>query len=231
MLIGCISDTHGKHNEIIFDDGYPDVLIHAGDGTNQRDTFLNRLELIQLLDWYHALPIKYKIYSPGNHDVFIERHREEFLDMLSRNFPSIIYLEDEVYTLNVEGKELKIFASPKTPSYGANWAFNVARHKLPRFWEMAIPEDLDILITHGPPKGILDYTNNKGGEHVGCSGLLNTVIRQQPKLHIFGHLHDENGIYNNGIFSTPKIPTTFINASIVDLHHNVVNRPIIINYE
>jgi predicted phosphodiesterase len=228
MLIGFISDTHTKHKQIDFKDNYPDVLIHAGDASNTRDTFLNRIELLQFLEWYHDLPIPYKIFCAGNHDVFAERHRHEFKEIIKVDYPSIIYLEDEEYILETPKGNLKLFASPKTPSFGQGWAFNVNRSRLPNFWDKAIPEDLDILITHGPPRGILDRTGN---ENVGCSGLLNTIIERKPKICVFGHLHDEERIYNNGVFNTPKIKTTFINASIVDLYHRVVNEPIYINYD
>lgn len=77
-------------------------------------------------------------------------------------------------------------------------------------WDM-IPENTDVLITHGPPHGILDQTV-RGKLHVGCQELLEAVYRIKPKLHLFGHIHEARGkIEYDGI--------TFMNASSVDLRY------------
>jgi len=121
----------------------------------------------------------------------------------------------------------KIYGSPYTPTFGNGWAYNCDRTKIQRVWDM-IPKDTDILITHGPPAGILDLT--KSGDEVlksvGCKSLLNTVFNLDIKLHVFGHLHDEEGIYNHGVRILND--TIYANASIVNLHHRVVNQPILI---
>ena len=51
-----------------------------------------------------------------------------------------------------------------------------------------MPENLDMLVTHTPPSGILDYTLNK--EHIGCDQLLKQIRITPPKLHLFGHVHE-----------------------------------------
>jgi Icc-related predicted phosphoesterase len=60
-----------------------------------------------------------------------------------------------------------------------------------KLWS-AIPEDTDVLVTHGPPFGILDQNYNK--EHVGCESLTEHVLRIKPQLHIFGHIHEDYGV-------------------------------------
>jgi Icc-related predicted phosphoesterase len=92
-----------------------------------------------------------------------------------------------------------------------------------------IPEDTDILVTHGPPKYILDMTR---GEHAGDLSLFKHVTeRVKPKLHIFGHFHDEDSHINSGERKLNGLQTRFINASIVNLRHRVVNHPMLIKYE
>ena len=103
-----------------------------------------------------------------------------------------------------------------------NWAFNRYRgQEIKRHWDM-IP-DCDILITHGPPMGILDVTAT--GEHVGCQDLLDTIKRIKPSLSLFGHIH-ENGskTYYDG-------DTLYSNGCLLDKRYNFVNKPIGIDLE
>lgn len=79
-----------------------------------------------------------------------------------------------------------------------------------------IPEETDVLITHGPPFGILDRTIS--GLEVGCEDLLKTIKKLKPKFHLFGHIHEAYGEENG-------INTTFINGSLLDEHYNLVNAP------
>jgi Icc-related predicted phosphoesterase len=114
-----------------------------------------------------------------------------------------IYLEDSGIT--IEG--LKIWGSPISPNYHS-WAFNCERgEEIRKHWDL-IPEDTDILITHCPPFGILDF--DPEGKPKGCEDLL-TIIQQKvkPRLHIFGHLHDAHGQIQIG-------ETLFVNASMVN---------------
>lgn len=230
MKIALISDTHTHHNQIdeYLRDQQIDVLIHAGDGSNQKVPSMNNNELRDCLTWMESFTgIGHKIYVPGNHDTSLAAgliHPEDF--------PEINILIDAwaVIFNNETGDPLKIYGSPHTPSFGTNWAFNCNRGKIDRYWKN-IPYDTDILVTHGPPYSILDSTVDYGKkvDQVGCKSLLNRVLEVEPKYHVFGHLHDEKGIRNHGTKTLGnKCKTTFINPSIVDLHHRVVNTPIII---
>jgi len=220
MKIWCLSDSHCQHFLL---DKPPvkdvDMVIVAGDVSNHRELSMNDAEMRAFIQWFDKLPYKYKIYVPGNHDTSVERNFHKFPE-------SIHKLVDR--TIEIEG--YKIFGSPYSLAFGHGWAYNMSHNKAFKRWELIKP-DTDIVITHGPPKGILDYTKDYNNlfEQCGDKNLLNKILEVQPKLHVFGHLHDESGVYNSGIFHNPNLcRTQFINASVVDLRHNIVNSGYII---
>jgi len=195
MEIVFISDTHGKHSWFEREHRLPmaDMIIHAGDVTNVGDVW----EVEPFLQWYSGLPYEYKIFIAGNHDFLFDVNRHIARSMIPDN---VIYLEDS----GVEIEGLNIYGSPHTRPFNS-WAFNKPNEKRWEYWDM-IPENTDILITHEPPRGILDLSHYKH-DHVGCPYLLNRVINSvKPKIHVFGHVHTNYGIEeHHGI--------TFINAS------------------
>jgi Icc-related predicted phosphoesterase len=207
MKIFAISDTHGRHEQVLIPEG-TDMLIHAGDFSNTKLPAMNSNEVNSFLIWLEQQPVKYKVIIAGNHDTSIESRFFTKKDFKNRG---IIYLEHE--SIEIEG--IKIFGSPYTPEFH-NWAFNRTRNKLGRTWD-AIPENTDILITHGPPKSILDSAERgrNNHEHVGCSALLKKVLKIEPKYHIFGHIHDNLDNLNNGTFKFNEYRTIFANVSCV----------------
>lgn len=227
MRIWIISDPHGKHGFIQIPDGI-DMVICAGDIGTVREPALNANLVLDFLDWYKSLThIRHKILIAGNHDTSIQAGLVKRSDMDK----SITYLEHESVT--IEG--IKIFGSPYTPSFGSGWAYNVPRGKLDIYWK-EIPTDTDILVTHGPPKGILDltqYDSRDGADgqsyfQCGCKSLLNRVKTIQPRYHIFGHIHPESNCPNSAMLNVNGIKTTFINAAVVNLNYEVVNDGFII---
>jgi Icc-related predicted phosphoesterase len=194
-----------------------DMVIFGGDASNPKEPVLNANEVLDFLEWFNSLThIKYKIMIAGNHDTSIEN------GMVSRgDIPeSIIYLEHE--SVIIEG--IKIFGSPYTPKFGTNWAYNVPRgNPIKAYWD-DIPEDTQILVTHGPPKGVLDLTQydtrlgNNGLSYFqcGCKDLLERVQSVQPAYHLFGHIHTEKNCPNSGILRIQNCSTTFINGAVVD---------------
>jgi Icc-related predicted phosphoesterase len=196
MKIICISDTHNLHKNLKVPDG--DMLIHAGDMTCVGGID----EIKEFNEWLGTLPHRHKIVIAGNHDLYFEEEPAK-AKMLITN---AVYLEDSGVT--IEG--IKIWGSPISPSY-QNWAFNRERgEEIKEHWDM-IPEDTDILITHCPPFGILDF--DPEGRPKGCEELLKIVQqRVKPLLHVFGHLHDAHGQVKIG-------ETLFVNASIVNTIH------------
>ena len=110
---------------------------------------------------------------------------------------------------------MKIWGSPVTPTF-FNWAFNVDRGKaIEKYWNM-IPVDTDILLTHGPVKGMLDRTTSN--INAGCEDLLKTVNKLKPKFHLFGHIHEAYGK------ETLK-EITFVNGSLLNEYYDLVNSP------
>jgi len=209
MRIWHISDTHSYHDLLEVPKDI-DMVIHSGDCSNPRDPYNNEPEVRNFIDWYSKLDIPTKIYVAGNHDSSIEKKLVSTSDFYTNG---IIYLEDDF--IHIDG--LKIHGSPITPSFG-NWSFMKRRDKLDKHWENSIDDDVDILITHGPPKGILDISDNVDHflENCGCKALKRHVItRIKPKLMLFGHIHNSDDIINAGTMKLSICDTIFSNGSVV----------------
>lgn len=209
MKIWHISDTHTYHDLLTIPEGI-DMVIHSGDCSNPRDPYNNEPEVRGFIDWFGGLPIKHKIYVAGNHDTSIEKKLVTKADF---NDHAIHYLENET----IEIKGLKIFGSPYTPTFGVGWSFNKDRNKLERIWRKAIDEDVDIVIVHGPPRGMLDSSYDRANlmEHCGDKSLMNRVMEVKPRLMLFGHIHNCKDIINAGTRTTPELDTIFSNGSVV----------------
>jgi Icc-related predicted phosphoesterase len=186
-----------------------DVVIHSGDCSNYKNVVRNEQEVRTFLAWYKNVPIKNKIYVSGNHDTSIERNKITKKDFEEHG---IIYLENE--EIIIDG--VKFWGSPYTPTFG-DWAFMKSRQSISREWEH-IPNDTDVLIVHGPPKGIRDLSHSRDGvlEFCGDGALMKAVLKKQPKLMLFGHIHDSPECYNQGINNYSNIHTVFSNAACVE---------------
>lgn len=207
MKIWHISDTHTFHGFLKVPD--VDMVIHSGDVANPRELWVNEQEVLNFLEWYASLPIKYKIFVAGNHDLSIERNRVTPADFAAKG---IIFLENASTT--IEG--VKIWGSPITPSFGVGWAYNKRRDKIDEVWNQ-IPEDTDIVVTHGPAKGVLDSTYNTENifERCGCNSLRRHIFRVEPKLFCFGHIHNCQDICNAGYTKLAGGETVYSNGSCV----------------
>ena len=208
MKIWHISDTHTYHDLLIIPEGI-DMVIHSGDCSNPRDPYNNEPEVKDFIQWYKSLPIEHKIYVAGNHDTSIEKGLVKKIDFSGYN---IHYLENDY--IDIDG--IKIFGSPHTPQFG-NWAFMKDRNKLDRFWRNAIHEPCDIIVVHGPPKGVLDksYDFSNNLECCGDKSLLNLVLEMQPAYMCFGHIHNCKDIINAGMLKLSAYDTWFSNGSVV----------------
>lgn len=202
-----ISDTHGYHGLLNEPEGI-DMVMHSGDCSNYRDRFRNEQEVRNFITWYSSLSIKHKIYVAGNHDTSIESGH-----ITKENFTQagIIYLEHE--SIEIDG--IKIFGSPYTPEF-CQWAFNVRRDQLHDYWK-DIPEDTDIMVTHGPPKGALDLAYDRAGnlEFCGDEALRKRINQLNFKLVLFGHIHNNEGIINAGQVRRSGSNTICSNGSVV----------------
>lgn len=207
VKIVAISDTHCKLNKLKIPEG--DMLIHSGDLT-YRGTLKEISKELTILEKYRK-NFKDIVIICGNHDFLGETEAGLMAELCRER--GITYLNHASIIL----QGIKIFGSPYTP-YFHNWAFNVHRGEPLRQKWNDIPLGCDVVVTHGPPMGILDlapYTN----EHVGCEELFKKLQEVKPKLHIFGHIHHDYGIYKYW-------ETTFVNASICNEKYEPINKPI-----
>ena len=206
MKIWHISDTHRDNNLLKIPEC--DMVIHSGDATNPKDGVKSLIEMREFIEWFSSLDIKYKIFVAGNHDICVERR------LILPSEMDFIYLENT--TIEIEG--IRIFGSPYTPSFGNGWAFNKSRSSLSSFWSSIIPDDTDILVTHGPPKGILDlaYKDINNIENCGDKALLNRIKEIDPILSLFGHIHNNGENINQGVRTIAGLNTVFSNGSVVE---------------
>jgi Icc-related predicted phosphoesterase len=209
-----ISDTHNKHKHLTSKGmgnilGSGDILVHCGDSTSMG----HKHEIEQFLKWFSNTDFEHKIFIAGNHDFGFEEQTDidqEFKDL------GVTYLFDNDITID----GIKFYGSPWQPEF-YNWAFNLPRgEKLAEKWEK-IPDDVDILITHGPAYGILDYAPIGG--HVGCEELYRKIVEVKPKIHVCGHIHDSYGQKTIGGIE-------FLNASVLNDKYEYAHKPIVVEY-
>jgi Icc-related predicted phosphoesterase len=187
-----ISDTHGYHNKLHLNGG--DILIHSGDIVDYHRTISNE----ETIEWLSKTPYKYKILILGNHDSNILN----------------IELPENVFILNNQTIELLgiNFYGVTSNLIETNSIHNF--NQLPENKIQFLDVYPDVLITHGPPKGIFDI---KQGNSLGSTTLLDFVKTRKPKYHLFGHAHHWRGIHNDG-------DTIFCNSSITyNVRQKIVN--------
>lgn len=178
MRVVAVADTHTFQADLEVPAG--DVFVHAGDML--RGGRLEELEAVAA--WIVGLPHRHKVIVAGNHDWCFDRARDQALAML----PGVHYLCDS--GLEIDG--LRIWGSPWQPAYN-DWAFNLPRGEaLAERWSL-IPSGLDLLITHGPPRGYGDRGPVAGRQ--GCADLRARVDEVKPRVHVFGHIHQDGGAW------------------------------------
>lgn len=217
MRLVLLSDTHCQLSKIEVPEG--DLLIHAGDatyrGTVQEISKFNE-DLGKIKDKFkHGI-----LFTPGNHDWGYEKDSNLFKS-ITTNAKVLIH-----ESIEIEG--IRFFLSPYQPAF-CNWAYNVPRGEaLAEKWSQ-IPDNTNVLVTHGPPMGILDPVERFNGqkcewetEHVGCEDLYNKIQQLgQLKLHVFGHIHLGYGMLKVGRL-------TYANASVCTEEYKPINKPIVV---
>lgn len=190
--IVCMSDTHGKHDDIQF---LPrgDILVHAGDFTKIGETNIVRSLSRYFQDQKAQTGFKEIVCIAGNHDITLHedyykkswtRHIRSFDPSETRNaLKHCTYLEDSSSVLSVGGQAISVYGSPWTPDF-FNWAFGLKRGEALKEKWANIPASTDLLVTHGPPHSKGDNTLHSG--HFGCYHLLQQVQSVRPRLHVFG---------------------------------------------
>jgi Icc-related predicted phosphoesterase len=197
-----------------------DVLVHAGDLTMGG----RANEILQLNRDLGYIKNKFNhiVIIPGNHDHFFQENPKMALSLISNAHVLI----DQAITLD----GVKFYGSP-WQTWFYDWAFNFPEDDsldcviAAKKWE-EIPEDTDVLITHGPPYNMLDKVErysvkNVRGLHVGCPALAKRVDVVKPKLHVFGHIHESYGRVDTD-------DTIFINAAICTLQYKPYNEPFVV---
>jgi hypothetical protein len=236
MKVVFTSDTHGKHRDLVVPPG--DMLIHCGDMSMVGEY----RTLSDFNAWMGEQPHEFKVVIGGNHDRCLEPGGPETEKRVSHHvrqwyspadvparedalklFTNFTYLEDS----GVELGGLKIWGSPWTPIFNSDfWRFHT-KSSMERLlkWQ-DIPENLDILITHGPPNHILDFTLEKdnAGDHELCYRVRSGLLRK-PRVHAFGHIHEDYGCVTLLDRDNPKYHTHFINAAFLDRMYKPVNPP------
>jgi Icc-related predicted phosphoesterase len=234
MRIVLISDTHSLQHNMLHELPQGDVLIHAGDISNKG----GERDVTEFIHWFQNIEgFDTKIFIAGNHDFCFERvnqpHHKGDYDWLNNLMASenlsqsdVTYLQDDFIIIESSefSRPIKFYGTPWQPWF-YDWAFNLPRFgdELQAKWSF-IPEDTDVLITHGPPNGYGDLVNNwrQPNVNVGCECLINRIAEIKPILNVFGHIHEGYGVYTNE-------NTTFVNASTCNSRYDPINKPIVID--
>lgn len=187
LRIVMLSDTH-----MIYRQPIPpgDVLIHAGD---------SEYSASEMNAWAKTHPHSHVLAVSGNMDWRLAREHS----MLK----NVTYLQDSHVVIS----GVKIYGSPWTPEFVG--VFQLNHDQQARDVWNRVPSDVDVLISHGPPKGILDITSR--GKGVGDSELMSRVSQIKPRLHCFGHVHESYGTYKNE-------HTLFCNVAVFNGHSPIV---------
>lgn len=195
MLILHLSDTHSKHHEL-HNLPHADIIIHSGDISFTG----SENEVMDFIDWFGALPYKYKIFIAGNHDFCLF---EANIDGLPQN---CFYLCNSSVTI----QGVKFYGAPMFMEDVMSGDYDANLQK--------IPIDTNVLVTHQPPYSILDYSGNI---NYGDRNLLQIVLKSKPKYHFFGHIHAAYGIEKSE-------HTTFVNAAILSENYELLNEPVLL---
>lgn len=234
LKVVCFSDTHTTHDKIVVPEC--DLLLFGGDYSNWGD----QEDGMWFMDWFNSqTQATEKVFINGNHEVRIDPnkrlglHPQWFINALER-YDNIHYLEHS----SIELFGLKIFGSPYTPDFFPEyWGYNVPRgEKIKAKWA-EIPDDTNILISHGPMKGYRDFVKGSGLEleskyptgNVGCYDLFERVQKlEKLKLMLVGHIHN-----NMGVDDVVMGDRTFkyVNGAMVNDRNHLKHQPLVITLE
>ncbi|KAJ5630003.1 hypothetical protein N7528_003660 [Penicillium herquei] len=228
-----LSDTHGLNSlPDSVSSEYADVAIHCGDLTTESklDEYRASIRLLQTIN----APLKLVI--PGNHDftmdtpTFQRKIAEpqppldpELVEKVYGRYGEARHLLDNVtgttvldegtYSFRLQnGASLTVYASPYTPSLG-DWGFQYSPHH----GHVFDIQNVDLVMTHSPQKGILDYIYS--GERAGCPYLFEAIARARPRMYCFGHIHEGWGAklitWRRNVSQKPSYLTDINNGSSV----------------
>eukprot|EP00051_Salpingoeca_urceolata_P019658 m.289751 g.289751 ORF g.289751 m.289751 type:complete len:354 (+) comp19461_c1_seq17:152-1213(+) len=239
VRVVCVSDTHNQHDGVEVPHG--DILLHAGDLTRH-----GTAEELKAVDaWLATLPHPHKIVVAGNHDMGLDPELPS-LDVAGRRAVTLppTSLSNCTYVNNglVECCGLRIFCSPqsllKLPSRTTARAFAKPPADMDAHWKH-VPDGVDVLVTHGPPLGILDQALSGSlfgtGGQAGCRALRTAVARARPRMHVFGHIHEAYGYqfeaHQGSGLRDPGSATLFVNAASCNLLGRPKHPPIVVDID
>jgi Icc-related predicted phosphoesterase len=221
MKIVAISDIHGS---LIQFEESGDLLLLAGDlfpATNHNLHYQHDWYKYKFARWLAKLPFKDIIIVAGNHDFFFEKMaHNKIISPLPLNCH---YLMDE----EIQIDDFKVYGSPWQPVF-FNWAFNLTEARLKEKFDK-IPNDTDILVTHGPPLRIGDGDvtfQRYDKSHKGSVALAEAVKRVKPKLHVYGHIHTGNHLVTTELYDNTEC--IFVNVSLLDEDYKRAYKPFVI---
>jgi len=266
-----------------------DVLLHAGDITKvgRKEEHQRMVDMLKAVDaelkiviaGNHDITLDEEYYAkfgrrrhPGNGPLENTAEIRELWVGEEARQAGIVYMDEGLRTFKLKnGAQFTVYASPYTPEF-CQWAFAYERH-IDRFNPSPpvslfqapnpVPDypQVDIMLTHGPPYGILDRVQY-GNQSVGCENLWRACIRARPRLHVFGHIHEgygagrldwatktssrvptdpetmiENRCAYYNVSSDSKEPlrfgeeTLFVNASVVTIRYHPTNAPWLVDID
>ena len=199
-----------------------DILVHCGDFLIYSISSPER-HTLDFLRWFTSIPARHHVLCFGNHEIHFDNgpdSREAMLSYFQRVAPSVHVLFNASLTLPDRlGGALTLFGSPHTVYRGilkrAN-AFSVDSDAVKSVWD-TIPDGIDVMVTHSPPYGVLDGAYK--AFRLGDPNLLRwynarlaSSPHQLPKLHMFGHCHEDYGYARSH-------STLFVNAAMTANPH------------
>lgn len=230
LIVDLMSDTHNRHGHFKPEGG--DILLHSGDVSSRG----RPEEIIQFMEWFADQDYSHKVFIPGNHDwdleknfgFYLKKAEELGIHLLNDSGVTLTGIYDKT-DLEDNKYSIKVWGSPVQPWFHS-WAFNRARTQreatrihgwIKPHWDM-IPEDTEILLTHGPAYKILDEVTSIGMNpeiNVGCEELAKRIEQLNIALHVSGHIHEGRGFHYG-----PKC--TYVNASSLDrMYYPVGDKP------
>jgi len=213
IKICAISDLHGRIEKL--DIPPCDLLLIAGDIAPDKGRNLHSQAnwyRFKFRNWLNRQPAKEVVAVPGNHDYICDSAER---GLLYRHSLPCHLIWDEC----VEVFGYKIWCSPWSLHFSQGYVFNIDEDGLYKHIRHC-PEDVDIILSHSPPKGILDVS---AGENVGSGSVLNRIYEVQPLLVVCGHIHCQYGLSQAG-------DSLVINGSVVDSHNKLAKEPIVLEF-
>jgi Icc-related predicted phosphoesterase len=216
VKVVAISDTHGYPFYKYLPEGNFDLFIHSGDFSAQG----SEQDFYFFMDCLKQVKAKFKVVVPGNHDIYVEDNEFYCKAMLYTHCETIM-LNDEL--AEIQGR--RIYGTPWVPLFGS-WSYMRSEAVLSNIYAK-IPENLDILVCHGPPKYTLDYLPN--GNRVGSYSMERRIkeMEKPPKVYVHGHIHRDESTKGRNEGPLVEGKTTYYNASFCDEYYNPTNRAVV----